>query len=158
MHIATRVRTWRVPRLYSAQCTVQWNSCISETVRNRTHVHYIFRLEWPILWPPRILTSPRGTSYVGQRVISHSSKTIVPPNCMVLQRNDSENGGGMFHFYMHLQDCTMSQLTSPKFSRLPVLDVIMYVKYGRQHYYGKTLAVLEIVQCLRRVMWAFVPT
>jgi hypothetical protein len=45
MHFATRVRTWRVARLYSAQCTVQWNSSISETVRNRTRVHiYTFLL------------------------------------------------------------------------------------------------------------------
>jgi hypothetical protein len=29
MHFATRVRTWRVARLYSVQCTVQWNICIS---------------------------------------------------------------------------------------------------------------------------------
>jgi hypothetical protein len=62
MHFATRVRTWRVARLYSVQCTVQWNSSISETVQNRTHVYiYLFSLEWPLLWPPRILTFPPGT-------------------------------------------------------------------------------------------------
>jgi hypothetical protein len=38
MHYATNLGTWRVVRLYSVQCTVQWNSSISETVRNRTHV------------------------------------------------------------------------------------------------------------------------
>jgi hypothetical protein len=39
------------------QTTGQWNSSISETVRSRTHVYINFlRLEWPILWPPRILT------------------------------------------------------------------------------------------------------
>jgi hypothetical protein len=40
MHSATRVRTWRVARLYS----VQTNSSISETVRNWTHVHIQFLL------------------------------------------------------------------------------------------------------------------
>jgi hypothetical protein len=44
MHFASRVRTWRVARLYSVQCIVQWNSCISGTVRNRTHVHIQFLL------------------------------------------------------------------------------------------------------------------
>jgi hypothetical protein len=39
MHFATRVRAWRVAPLCSAKCTVQWNSSISETVRNMTHVH-----------------------------------------------------------------------------------------------------------------------
>jgi hypothetical protein len=39
MHFATRVRTWRVARLYSVQCTVQRNCSIPETVRNRTHAH-----------------------------------------------------------------------------------------------------------------------
>jgi hypothetical protein len=39
MHFATRVRTWRV---YSVQCTIQWNSSFSETVRNRTRVHIHF--------------------------------------------------------------------------------------------------------------------
>jgi hypothetical protein len=56
IHFATRVRTWRVARLYSVQRTVQWNSSFMETIRNRTHVHMQFYLEWPILWPPRILT------------------------------------------------------------------------------------------------------
>jgi hypothetical protein len=56
------------PVLNSQLCvvfgTVKWNSTISETVRNRTHIHtYIhFSLEWPILWPPlRILTFLPGT-------------------------------------------------------------------------------------------------
>jgi hypothetical protein len=41
--------------------TVQWNSSISGTVRNRTRVHIQFLcLEWPILWPPRIFIIPRG--------------------------------------------------------------------------------------------------
>jgi hypothetical protein len=46
MYFVTRVRTWRVARLYSVQCTVQSNSCISETVQNRTHVHtnFLFRM------------------------------------------------------------------------------------------------------------------
>jgi hypothetical protein len=39
MHFATRVRTWRVARLYSVQCTAHRSSSISETVRNTTHVH-----------------------------------------------------------------------------------------------------------------------
>jgi hypothetical protein len=57
MHFATRVRTWRVARLYS----VQWNSSISKTVRNKTHVHiHLFCFEWPTLWPPKILTYPPG--------------------------------------------------------------------------------------------------
>jgi hypothetical protein len=38
VHFATLVRTWRVARLYS----VQWKSSISETVRNRTHVHILY--------------------------------------------------------------------------------------------------------------------
>jgi hypothetical protein len=42
MHFATRVRTWRVACLYSVQCTVQWNCSISETVRNKIHVHIKF--------------------------------------------------------------------------------------------------------------------
>jgi hypothetical protein len=33
------------------------------------------------------------------------------PNCMNMQRNFSEDGGGMFRFYMQLEDCTTSQLT-----------------------------------------------
>jgi hypothetical protein len=59
MHFATRVRTWRVARLSASwrsfmraitldnigrqiQTIVQWNSSISKTVRNRTHVHTHF--------------------------------------------------------------------------------------------------------------------
>jgi hypothetical protein len=62
MHFANRVRTCRFARLHSVQCTVQWNSSISETVQNRTHVHiHIFCLEWPILWPLWIFTFPPGT-------------------------------------------------------------------------------------------------
>jgi hypothetical protein len=38
-NFASRVRTGRVARLYSVHCTVQWNSSISETFMNRTHVH-----------------------------------------------------------------------------------------------------------------------
>jgi hypothetical protein len=34
---------------------------ISETVRNRTHVHTNIFLEWPIIWPPRILIFPPET-------------------------------------------------------------------------------------------------
>jgi hypothetical protein len=47
VHFETRVRTWRVARLYSAQCSVQWNNSISENVRNRTHVlhiHFFIRM------------------------------------------------------------------------------------------------------------------
>jgi hypothetical protein len=40
MHFASCMRTWRVAPLYSVRCTVQWNSSISETVQNRTHVQY----------------------------------------------------------------------------------------------------------------------
>jgi hypothetical protein len=42
---------------------LQLYSEISEAVRNRTHVHihFLFCFEWPILWPPRILTIPPGT-------------------------------------------------------------------------------------------------
>jgi hypothetical protein len=66
MHFATRVRTWRVARLYNVQCTVQWNSSVSETVWNRTHVHIrYFCLEWSILWPPRMLTFPSRTLCIG---------------------------------------------------------------------------------------------
>jgi hypothetical protein len=43
--------------------TVQWNSSISETVRNKTLLHiHILCLKWLTLWPPRILTFPSGTS------------------------------------------------------------------------------------------------
>jgi hypothetical protein len=60
MHFATRVRTWRVARLCSVQCTVQWNRSISETVRNRKYVyiHFFFvyndryndlQEHWPLL-------------------------------------------------------------------------------------------------------------
>jgi hypothetical protein len=42
MHFVTRARTWRVARLCSVQCTVQWNNSISEAVRSRTHVHIIY--------------------------------------------------------------------------------------------------------------------
>jgi hypothetical protein len=41
MHFATCVRTWCVARLYSVQCTVRWDSSISETVRNRTYVQIV---------------------------------------------------------------------------------------------------------------------
>jgi hypothetical protein len=45
------------------QTTVQWNSSISETVRNRhIHTHTLFCLEWSILWPPTILTFAPGAS------------------------------------------------------------------------------------------------
>jgi hypothetical protein len=43
--------------------TVHWNSSISEAVRNMTHVHiYIFCVEWPMLWRPRIPTFSLGHS------------------------------------------------------------------------------------------------
>jgi hypothetical protein len=61
VHFAAHVRTWRVARLYSVQCTVQWNSSVSETFQNGTHVRIQFCLEWPILWPPRILIFLPGT-------------------------------------------------------------------------------------------------
>jgi hypothetical protein len=44
MHFATRVRIWHVARLYSVQCTVQWNSSTLEAVQNRTHVRNTFLL------------------------------------------------------------------------------------------------------------------
>jgi hypothetical protein len=45
--------------------SVQWNSSISETIRDTTHVHiHFFCLEWPILWHPRIFTFPPGTSCI----------------------------------------------------------------------------------------------
>jgi hypothetical protein len=47
--------------------SVKWKSAVSETVRNRTHVHVQFCLEWPILWPPRILTFPPGTLCIYMR-------------------------------------------------------------------------------------------
>jgi hypothetical protein len=65
MHFATRVMTWRVARLCSVQCSVQWNSSVAETARNRTHVHiHLLCLEWQILWPPRVLTFLPGTPYI----------------------------------------------------------------------------------------------
>ena len=58
-----------------SQITIQSNGSISETVRNRTHVYikFFLCLEWPILWPPRILTFPPGTLCVFL-----SSGTIIP--------------------------------------------------------------------------------
>jgi hypothetical protein len=50
-----------------SQTTIQSNGSISETVRNRTHVHKSFGLEWPILWPPRILTFLPGTLCINTR-------------------------------------------------------------------------------------------
>ena len=45
-----------------SETTIRSNGSISETVRLRTHVPIkFFCLEWPILWPPRILTFPPGT-------------------------------------------------------------------------------------------------
>jgi hypothetical protein len=44
--------------------TVQWNSSISGIVRNTTHVDIKSCLEWPILWPPRILTFPPDWVFV----------------------------------------------------------------------------------------------
>jgi hypothetical protein len=55
---------------HQLQTTLQWNSSISETVPNKTHVHIytrIFCLEWPISWPLRILTFPPGASCISKR-------------------------------------------------------------------------------------------
>jgi hypothetical protein len=41
--------------------SVQWYSCISETIQNRTRAYALFCLERPMLWPPRILTFSPGT-------------------------------------------------------------------------------------------------
>jgi hypothetical protein len=57
MHFATRMRTWRAARLYSVQCTVQWYSSVSETVRSGTHVdiHFFAQndlyYDLPEYWP-----------------------------------------------------------------------------------------------------------
>jgi hypothetical protein len=45
MHLAAGVRTWRVARLYN----LKWNRCISETVRDKTHIHIQFLLTISIL-------------------------------------------------------------------------------------------------------------
>jgi hypothetical protein len=42
MHFATRVRTWRVARVYSVQYTLQWYDSISETFRKRSHGYIHF--------------------------------------------------------------------------------------------------------------------
>jgi hypothetical protein len=72
MHFATHVKTWRVARLSASWCSfmraIIWNSAISETVRNRTHVHIhylltmsdtmtsqnIHLLSWDILYNPKL--------------------------------------------------------------------------------------------------------
>jgi hypothetical protein len=59
MHFAIRVRAWRVARLYS----VLYNEiALSQKPFGIGHMYiYTFCLEWPILWPPRILTLPLWT-------------------------------------------------------------------------------------------------
>jgi hypothetical protein len=59
--------------------SVQWNSSISETARNRHMYIYGFFLEWPIQWPPRILTFPPGTLYRGHVSIFRTESS--PVNC-----------------------------------------------------------------------------
>jgi hypothetical protein len=87
MHFATRVRTWRVARLYSVQCAVQWNSSISETVRNRTHEHIHFSAEndrcydlaeyWPLLLGHPVQRRMRGGS-VNWRQLWPNQGTLLP--------------------------------------------------------------------------------
>jgi hypothetical protein len=60
-----RNSTWYI-YLMNSFGTVQWNISISETVRNRTHVHIHFF--WAILWASRILTFPPRTYCVYQNV------------------------------------------------------------------------------------------
>jgi hypothetical protein len=58
MHFSTRVRTWRVARLYSELYS---EIALSRKPFGIGHTYiYTFCLEWPILWPPRILTFPSG--------------------------------------------------------------------------------------------------
>jgi hypothetical protein len=59
MQFATRVRTWRVARLYREIVVARKPFGIWHIYR-----YIFFFLEWPILWLPRILTFPSGTSCI----------------------------------------------------------------------------------------------
>jgi hypothetical protein len=63
MYFATRVRTWRVVRLYS-------EIALS---RKLFRVHIKFCLELPILWPRRILTFPPVTHSVCKNIFKYAS-------------------------------------------------------------------------------------
>jgi hypothetical protein len=67
------------------QTPVHWNSTISKTLQYRTHVRVqFFFLEWPILWPARILMILPGTfcilSYLSSNeVVRLSALRLYPP-------------------------------------------------------------------------------
>jgi hypothetical protein len=63
--------------------TVQRNNSISETVRDRTHVHTKVCLEWPILWPPLTLTFLLDTLYRGKSVCA-ANWCSLPAMCWIL--------------------------------------------------------------------------
>jgi hypothetical protein len=61
------------PRLYSVQCTLQWNRYISETVQNRTsvHIHFLFRMTDTVT-SLNIDLSSWDTLYIQGRSIRHT--------------------------------------------------------------------------------------
>jgi hypothetical protein len=89
MHFATRVRTWRVARLYSVQCTVyctvKYLIALSRKPFGIEHmyIYTFFCLEWPILWPPRILTFP-SPSFPIETSAHHSQDLIKPKDVYLL--------------------------------------------------------------------------
>jgi hypothetical protein len=87
-HIFTCFRQWRSMAGGKdntgrpSQTTILSNDSISENVRNRTHVRIkFFLLEWPILWPPRILTLPPGTLCISRKLLhlKQKGKIILKP-------------------------------------------------------------------------------
>jgi hypothetical protein len=56
MDFRSRGRTWRVARLYSEIALSRKPLGIGQI-----YLYNLFWLEWPILWPPRLMTFPPGT-------------------------------------------------------------------------------------------------
>jgi hypothetical protein len=86
VYSATGVGSWCVACLHSVWCTVQPNNIILETIQNRTRTHMLFCLEWPILWPLRILAFPPGTSCIYLEslffpLLTHSLNAIYWEKC-----------------------------------------------------------------------------
>jgi hypothetical protein len=63
MHFATRVRIWRVARLYGYSVLYS-EIALSQKQEENTCTYTVFCLEWPILRPPGILTFPTGMLYI----------------------------------------------------------------------------------------------
>jgi hypothetical protein len=71
MHFATRVRTWRIARLYS-------ETALSRKPFGIGHIYiYTFSLEWPTLWHPRIMTLPPGIAYIYLTQYADRSKSTL---------------------------------------------------------------------------------